>query len=42
MCLENGALIKLKSQAESNQKNDFKFCYLVVLGLSCGMQDIVS
>lgn len=41
MCLENGALTELESQAESNQKNDFKFLYLVALGLSCGTQDLV-
>ena len=41
MCLENGSLMELESQAESNQKNNFKFLDLVTLGLSCGMQDLV-
>ena len=41
MCLENGALMELDSRAQSNQKNNFKFLYLVALGLSCGTQDLV-
>ena len=41
MCLENGSLMELEHQAESNQKSDFKFLYLVTLGLTCGMQDLV-